>query len=200
MSNQELVNLIGATSVFAQLILAGMIFWVYLQSIYIIQENVPKNSIQRIITEYIPVVNFPFRFFILSFINLLFYSIIGYNVAVVEVDFWFWVVVILLYNLNLISLFTQDFQIAFKALLITGCLKGIAITVSELLLICRPELNIYLSLTIGLSLAINNSVMLYLIRTLLSQVNSVVISGGLSFSALLLGWIVQRFVMLFLMF
>ena len=138
--------------------------------------------------------------FLSNFINLLFYSIIGYNVAVVEVDFWFWVVVILLYNLNLISLFTQDFQIAFKALLITGCLMGIAITVSELLLICRPELNIYLSLTIGLSLAINNSVMLYLIRTLLSQVNSVVISGGLSFSALLLGWIVQRFVMLFLMF
>ncbi|MCJ8280837.1 MAG: hypothetical protein MJK14_13365, partial [Rivularia sp. ALOHA_DT_140] len=64
-------------------------------------------------------------------------------------------------------------------------------------LVCRPELNIYLSLTIGLSLAINSSVMLYLIRNLLCQVNSFVVSGGLSFSALLFGWIFQRFVMFF---
>ena len=62
MSNQEFVNLIGATSVFTQLIFAGMIFHADLQSNYNLQENLPKNSIQRIITEYIPAINFPFSF------------------------------------------------------------------------------------------------------------------------------------------
>ena len=193
MSNQEIVNLIGATSVFAQVIFAGIIFWAYLKSTYIVQKNIEKNSIQRIISEYNPVVSFPFRFFTLSFINSFFYLVIGYSVALVDVDFWFWVMAILLYNLNLVSLLAKNFQIVFKALLITGCLMGIAITVSELFLVCKPELEIYLSLTVGLSVAINTFVMLYILKDLLCQVNSFALSSGLSFSALLFGWIVQRF-------
>ncbi|MGD1911139.1 MAG: hypothetical protein ACFB2X_09860 [Rivularia sp. (in: cyanobacteria)] len=197
MSNKEIVNLIGATAVFAQTIFAGMIFGVYLRSIYIMQEKQQKNSIQEIITEYVPISNFPSRFFTLIFINLFTCSVIGYNVSSVDVDFWFWVAAILLYNFNLISLFTEDFQIAFKALLITGCLMGIAIAISELLLVCKPELKIYLSLTIGLSAAINTSVMLYLLKDFLCKVKSFIILSGLSFSALLVGWIVERFVILF---
>ena len=193
MSNQEIVNLIGATSVFAQVIFAGIIFWAYLKSTYIMQQNIDKNSIQRIIAEYNPAVSFPFRFFTLSFVNSFFYLIIGYSVALVDVDFWFWAVAILLYNLNLVSLLAKNFQIVFKALLITGCLMGIAITVSELFLVCKPELEIYLSLTVGLSVAINTFVMLYILKDLLCQVNSFALSSGLSFSALLFGWIVQRF-------
>ena len=197
MSDKEIVNLIGATSVFAQIIFAGMIFWAYLKSIYIMQEKMQKNSTQGILTESILVFDAPFRFFTLSIINLFFYSIIGYDVGLVDVDFWFWVTAILLYNLNLLSLFTEDFPIAFKALLITGCLMGIAIAVSELLLVCKPDLKVYLSLTIGLSVSINTSVMLYILKDLLCKVKSFILSSALSFSALLLGWIVQRFVILF---